>query len=219
MGRLFDDQLAILNNELIEFGVLIEKAIEYTVLALQNGDIELALKITNESVVISQKEKEIEQICLKLLLNYQPVAKDLRYISSALKMITDMERIGHQCADISNIVIELYAQPQPVEIKYIPRMAEATRNMVTQSIDAFIKQDVDTAVGVIEKDDIVDDLFKDVKRKLIDFLKTDVEHNEQTIDLLMIAKYLERIGDHTVNIAEWVIFSITGKHTDMEESK
>ncbi len=216
MGRLFDDQLAILNNELIEFGVLIEKAIEDTVLALQKGDIELALKITNDSVAITQKEKEIEQICLKLLLNYQPVAKDLRYISSALKMITDMERIGHQCADIANIVIELYADPHPLEIKYIPRMAEATMNMVTQSIDAFIKQDVETAIGVIAKDDIVDDLFKDVKRKLIDFLKKDLDHNEQTIDLLMIAKYLERIGDHTVNIAEWVIFSITGKHTDSE---
>ncbi len=216
MGRLFDDQLALLNNELIEFGAMIEKAIEYTVLALQNGDIELALRITNESTLITHKEKEIEQICLKLLLNYQPVAKDLRYISSALKMITDMERIGHQCADISNIVIELYADPHPLEIKYIPRMAEATMNMVTQSIDAFVKQDVEIAVGVIAKDDIVDDLFKDVKRKLIDFLKQDLEHNEQTIDLLMIAKYLERIGDHTVNIAEWVIFSITGKHTDSE---
>ncbi len=216
MGRLFDDQLALLNNELIEFGAMIEKAIEYTVLALQNGDIELALRIANESTIITHKEKEIEQICLKLLLNYQPVAKDLRYISSALKMITDMERIGHQCADISNIVIELYADPHPLEIKYIPRMAEATMNMVTQSIDAFVKQDVEIAVGVIAKDDIVDNLFKDVKRKLIDFLKQDLEHNEQTIDLLMIAKYLERIGDHTVNIAEWVIFSITGKHTDSE---
>ncbi len=216
MGRLFDDQLALLNTELIEFGVLIEKAIQYTVQALQTGDIELALRITNESTIITHKEKEIEQICLKLLLNYQPVAKDLRYISSALKMITDMERIGHQCADISNIVVELYAEPHPLEIKYIPRMAEATMKMVTQSIDAFVKQDVEIAQAVIANDDIVDDLFKEVKRKLIDFLKQDTEHNEQTIDILMIAKYLERIGDHTVNIAEWVVFSITGKHTDSE---
>ncbi len=216
MGRLFDDQLALLNTELIEFGVLIEKAIEDTVVALQTGDIELALKITNDSVVITHKEKEIEQICLKLLLNYQPVAKDLRYISSALKMITDMERIGHQCADISNIVVELYAVPHTLEIKIIPQMAEATMKMVSQSIDAFVKQDVEIAQGVIDNDDVVDDLFAEVKRKLIDFLKSDSEHNEQTIDILMIAKYLERIGDHTVNIAEWVVFSITGKHTDSE---
>ncbi len=216
MGRLFDDQLALLNTELIEFGVLIEKAIQYTVQALQTGDIDLALRIANESTIITHKEKEIEQICLKLLLNYQPVAKDLRYISSALKMITDMERIGHQCADISNIVVELYAEPHPLEIKIIPQMAEATMKMVSQSIDAFVKQDVEIAQAVIDNDDIVDDLFSEVKRKLIDFLKKDTEHNEQTIDILMIAKYLERIGDHTVNIAEWVVFSITGKHTDSE---
>ncbi len=216
MGRLFDDQLEILNNELIEFGTLIEKAIEDTAKALVEGDLDLAKKVTTDSKVITHKEKEIEQICLKLLLNYQPVAKDLRYISSALKMITDMERIGHQCADISNIIIALYKQPHRVEIKYIPRMAEATMKMVTQSIDAFVKQDVEIAQGVIENDDTVDHLFNEVKRKLIDFLKSDSEYNEQTIDLLMIAKYLERIGDHTVNIAEWVVFSITGKHTDSE---
>ncbi len=216
MGRLFDDQLEILNNELILFGALIERAIEETAKALVDGDIELALKVTNDSVAISHKEKEIEQICLKLLLNYQPVAKDLRYISSALKMITDMERIGHQCADISKIIVQLYAKPQTIEIKYIPRMAEATMKMVTQSIDAFVKQDVEIAKAVIANDDKVDDLFKEVKRKLIDFLKEDTENNEQTIDILMIGKYLERIGDHTVNIAEWVVFSITGKHTEEE---
>ncbi len=214
MGRLFDDQLEILNNELILFGTLIEKAIEETAKALVDGDIELALKVTNDSIAITQKEKEIEQICLKLLLNYQPVAKDLRYISSALKMITDMERIGHQCADISKIIVQLYAKPHTIEIKYIPRMAEATMKMVTQSIDAFVKHDVEIAKKVIANDDKVDDLFKEVKRKLIDFLKEDTENNEQTIDILMIAKYLERIGDHTVNIAEWVVFSITGKHTE-----
>lgn len=217
MGKLFDDQLEHLNNELIEFGSLIEKSIENTVKALIEENANLAKDVVSESVEIANKEKSVEDFCLKLLLNYQPVAKDLRYISSALKMITDMERIGHQCADICKIILELYKVEGEIDITYIPLMAERTMKMVNKCVDAFVKQDLELAQSVIEYDDKVDDLFKQVKTKLIEHIKNDSGNNELTIDLLMIAKYLERIGDHTVNIAEWIVFSITGKHTDMQE--
>lgn len=217
MGKLFDEQLALLNTELIEFGSLIEKAIENTVKALVEENSGLAKEVIKEGAEIANKEKEVEDFCLKLLLNYQPVAKDLRYISSALKMITDMERIGHQCADICKIILELYKVEGEVDITYIPLMAESTMKMVNSCVDAFVKQDLDMAQGVIESDDTVDDLFSKVKVKLIEHIKSDSSNNELTIDLLMIAKYLERIGDHTVNIAEWIVFSITGKHTDVLE--
>ncbi len=212
MNKLFDDKLMDLNNNLVELGSQIEKAIDFTVKALVDKDVELAKSVVKSSVEILEKEKEIESACLKLLLHHQPVARDLRLISSVLKMITDMERIGHQCADISNIIIEMDREKGMIDFVYIPKMAEATKGMVTDAIDAFVKKDIDIAKSVIVADDNVDHLFKKVKKKLIEKLITDDENNEQTIDILMIAKYLERIGDHTVNIAEWVIFSITGKH-------
>ncbi len=216
MNKLFDDKLLDLNNNLVELGSMIEKSIDLTVKSLMDKDLELAKNVVKSSYMVMEKEKEVESACLKLLLHHQPVARDFRLISSVLKMITDMERISHQCADISRIILSMEDEMVAREFVYIPKMAELTKKMVTTSIDAFVKKDVEIALEVIKIDDEVDELFKKIKKKLIEKLKHEDDHNEQTVDILMIAKYLERIGDHTVNIAEWVIFSITGEHIVVE---
>lgn len=212
MRNQFDEQLSLLNNMLIEMGALIEKAITLAVQAIKEQDAELAKKAIAFDQEVDQKEKDIESLCLKLLLQQQPVAKDLRLISAALKMITDMERIGDQAADISEITKMLSGTPYVRNLDHIPQMATATVKMVTESIDAFVKKDLQLAQAVIDYDDVVDDLFDTIKFDLIELIKEDNSKGEQAIDLLMIAKYFERIGDHAVNIAEWVVFSITGKH-------
>lgn len=212
MRNQFDEQLSLLNNMLIEMGALIEKAITLAVQAIKEQDAELAKKAIAFDQEVDQKEKDIESLCLKLLLQQQPVAKDLRLISAALKMITDMERIGDQAADISEITKMLSGTPYVRNLDHIPQMASATVKMVTESIDAFVKKDLQLAQAVIDYDDVVDDLFDTIKFDLIELIKEDNSKGEQAIDLLMIAKYFERIGDHAVNIAEWVVFSITGKH-------
>jgi len=209
--RRFDKQLAELNDRLLEMGALIEKTITLTSQALKEQDIELAKRVIVVEDEVDQKEKDIEALCLKLLLQQQPVAKDLRLISAALKMITDMERIGDQAADISEIVVMMNGAPYIKKLEYIPKMAEATVKMVAESIDAFVKKDLQLAQSVVEYDDIVDDLFDKVKFDLIDLIRSDSSNGEQAIDLLMIAKYFERIGDHACNIAEWVVYSITGR--------
>jgi len=209
--RRFDEQLAVLNNKLLEMGALIEKSIIMTSQALLEQDIELAKKVIEQEDDIDQVEKDIESLCLKLLLQQQPVAGDLRFISSALKMIADMERIGDQAADISEIVVMMNRAPYVQELIHIPQMAEATVKMVTKSIDAYVKKDLELAQSVIEYDDVVDNLFDKVRADLIELIRSDNPNSEQVIDLLMIAKYFERIGDHATNIAEWVVFSITGK--------
>lgn len=212
MRSIFDQQLEMLNASLIEMGALIEAAIASAIDAMKKQDVALAKEVIASDVDIDQKEKEIERLCLKLLLHQQPVAKDLRLISSALKMITDMERIGDQASDIAEISIYLSEQPYIKELEHIPQMAEATQKMVTESIDAFVKRDLALANEVIAHDDIVDGLFNTVKFDLIDLIAGDSGKGSQAIDLVMIAKYLERIGDHATNIAEWVVFSITGMH-------
>jgi len=209
--RRFDEQLAELNDRLLEMGALVEKAITLSSQALIEQDIELAKKVIETEVDVDQKEKDIEALCLKLLLQQQPVAKDLRQISAALKMITDMERIGDQAADISEIVIMMNGAPYIKKLEHIPQMATATVKMVTDSIDAFVKKDLHLARSVVEYDDVVDDLFDRVKFDLIELIRADSSNGEQAIDLLMIAKYFERIGDHACNIAEWVVYSITGQ--------
>ena len=161
---------------------------------------------------IDQKEKDIEALCLKLILQQQPVARDLRTVSAALKMITDMERIGDQAADISEIALLLADTPYIKKLEHISLMAEETAKMVTEAVDAYVRGDLDKARTVIENDDIVDDYFDAVKEDLIGMISQDVRNGSQALDLLMIAKYFERIGDHAVNIAEWVEFSITGVH-------
>ena len=212
MRNRFDRQLVQLNNELIEMGGMIEKAISDTVKALVNQDIELASNVIEYDEEIDHQEREIEQLCLKLLLQQQPVAKDLRLISAALKMITDMERIGDHATDISEITIELSKESYIKKLDHIQQMAKETMVMLVQSVEAFVNKDMDKARAVI--DDVVDDLFNKVKAELIAMIHEDVNAGEQASDLLMAAKYFERIGDHATNISEWVIFSITGQHPD-----
>jgi phosphate transport system protein len=156
------------------------------------------------------EKKDIESLCLKLLLSQQPVARDLRLISAALKMVSDLERIGDQCADISEIVLTLPAGSDTNHLNLIPRMANATKKMVSESVDAFVNRDIHLAHSVCDYDDVVDNLFNEIRRDLISKIRENVEDGECIIDLLMIAKYFERIGDHSVNVAKWVIFSITG---------
>ena len=211
MRSRFDEQLAIINRELIEMGALCEEAIALAAKALTDKDKTMAAKVAAMDAEIDQKERNIESMCLKLLLQQQPVARDLRQISAALKMITDMERIGDQAEDISEIVITLdgrYAENSAL----LKGMAESTIQMVTESVDAYVKRDTALAQQVIKMDDIVDDYFDQVKAELISKIAGEPADGEYALDLLMIAKYLERIGDHAVNIAEWVIFSVTGKH-------
>ena len=209
MRSRFDEQLDLLNKEMITMGALCENAIAMSAKAVAEGDLALTESIPALAEQIGQKEREIESLCLKLLLQQQPVAKDLRIISSALKMVTDMERIRHQSADIAEIVrmANLKVGGDTEEVR---NMALAVIKMVSESIDAFVKKDDDMAQAVIAYDDVVDDCFDRVKNLLIDRFSQPEADGEQTIDLLMVAKYFERIGDHAVNIAKWVVFSITG---------
>ena len=216
MRSRFDEQLSQLHNNLIEMGAMIEGAIAQATKALVEQDIALAGAVMQSDDLSDDKEKEIESQCLKLLLSQQPVARDLRKISTALKMITDMERIGDQAADISELCVYLAEQPYIKRLEHIPQMAEATIRMVTESIDAYVKNDLALAQAVIAHDDVVDDLYVTIKADLIALVHQDVHNGEQAFDLLQIAKYYERIGDHAVNIAEWVIFSITGQHKDKQ---
>ena len=211
MRSRFDEQLALLNRELIEMGSLCEEVIALASRALTEGERELAAKVAPLDEEIDQKERAIESLCLKLLLQQQPVARDLRQISAALKMITDMERIGDQADDISEIIIYLGGRAAEHD-DLLRSMARATIKMVTESVDAYVKHDTILAEKVIADDDTVDDYFEQVKRALIGKIAANLDDGEYALDLLMIAKYFERIGDHAVNIAEWVIFSITGVH-------
>lgn len=210
MRNRFDNQLAEMNDELISMGALCENAIASAVKALLEGDIKLAAAAIRIDQEIDRKEREIESMCLKLLLQQQPVASDLRLISSVLKMITDIERIGDQASDIAEIVT--YLSGACGHNTHIDRMAQATIKMVTDSLDAFVRRDLTLAWSVIEYDDVVDRLFDECKSDLIAEIAQNPEDGERVLDVLMIAKYLERIGDHATNIAEWVEFSITGSH-------
>ena len=216
MRSRFDEQLARLNQELIEMGALCEEAISLAAAALAEGDGREA-GVAALDREIDQKERDIETLCLKLLLQKQPVARDLRQISAALKMITDMERIGDQAEDIAEIITFLGGRTADEHTR-ITRMAKATTQMVTDSIDAFVRQDVSIAERVIRSDDIVDDCFVEVKNSLISMIAANPQEGEFALDLLMIAKYFERIGDHATNIAEWVVFSVTGVHKTEEET-
>ena len=210
----FDEQLERLNVMLIDMGALCEEAITYAVKALETGKDEMRKKTFSADELIDDREREIESVCLKLLLQQQPVAKDLRLISAALKMISDMERIGDQAYDIAEITKFIKEDRSSFNHDHISVMADTAIQMVTESVDSFVKRDKDLANKVILKDDIVDELFDKVKDDLITAVTEDKDCAEYFIDILMIAKYLERISDHAVNIAEWVIFSITGEHVN-----
>lgn len=214
MRNRFDEQLMQLNRELIEMGALCEEAISVASESLLNNDRQLAAKVGPLDSEIDRKERTIESLCLKLLLQQQPVAKDLRQISAALKMITDMERIGDQAEDIAEIICSIDVYPAN-NSDLLQEMADATIKMVTESVDAFVKNDIIIAKKVIKDDDIVDSYFDQIKQKLIASIANDPTNGEYAIDILIIAKYFERIGDHAVNIAEWVIFSVTGEHKEV----
>ena len=207
----FDEQLELLNRELIEMGALCEQAISMAARALMSGDTKLAAQITPLDGEIDQMERDVESRCLKLLLQQQPVAKDLRQVSAALKMVTDMERIGDQASDIAEIIGFLKGRGGE-DCAFIGQMGEATIRMVSGSIDAFVRRDTKLADEVIAHDDIVDAYFLKVKTALIQYIAASPDDGEYALDLLMIAKYFERIGDHAVNIAEWVLFAVTGVH-------
>ena len=210
MRNRFDEQLEQLNVELIKTGALCEDAISTTAKALIDNDRELARRVKPIEREIDQKERDIESLCMKLLLRQQPVARDLRQISSALKMISDLERIGDQASDIAEILP--YLQGSVSESKlHIKEMAQATIKMVTDSIESFVRRDLPLARSVVEYDNVVDELFNKVKTELIRLISEDSNNGEFCIDLLMVAKYFERIGDHAVNVAEWVQYSLTGR--------
>lgn len=216
MRSRLDAQLEQLHTALIEMGALIEYAISSAADALFGQDVAQAARSIAFDREVDQKEKDIESLCLRLLLQQQPVARDLRLISAALKMITDMERIGDQSADIAEIVSHLAGAPYITDLSALRRMAGAACGMVKRSVDAFVQRDLALAQAVVADDDIVDAQFCAVRRTLVELLRRDASCGEQALDLLMVAKYLERIGDHAVNIAEWVIYSITGVHKNEE---
>lgn len=208
----YDQELEKLHLNMIKMGGLIEEAIDKSIEALTERDKKLAVKIIENDKVIDDLDRSIETECLRLLLKQQPVARDLRAISTALKMITDMERIGDQAADIADVSLNFDERPFIKALVHIPLMAQISSSMVKDSINSFVKEDTGLALKVIERDDQVDNLFDQVKQDIITTLKESADQADQAVDFLQIAKYLERIGDHAVNIAGWVIFSITGEH-------
>ncbi len=214
MRNRFEKQLEQLSNELIEMGSMIEHAIQSAVTALIKEDMEQAKAAIEYDQEVDRQERDIEALCMKLLLQQQPVARDLRLISAALKMITDMERIGDQAADISEITLMLSKDAYAYDLSLLSQMAMETILMVTHSVEAFVQKDLELAKSVIAHDDVVDGLFDDIKGMLIEAIQQEGSNGEQAADFLMVAKYLERIGDHATNIAEWVIYSITGSHEE-----
>lgn len=209
MRNIFDKQLENLHIELIKMGSLCEEAISGSLKALNDNDKNIIKNISMLESDIDQKERDIEGLCMRLILQQQPVASDLRVVSAAMKMISDMERIGDQAEDIAEIIKYIQIDPLKKSI-HINEMGKAAAKMVTNSIDSFIKRDLTLAGKVIASDDVIDNLFIEIKKDLIEYIQKNPEAGEYCLDLLMVAKYFERIGDHAANIAEWVEFSITG---------
>ena len=215
MRDFFQEQLNQLNQELIRMGAACEEIIELASRSLTDYSADLAKSVSAVGAQIDESERTIETICMKLLLRQQPVARDLRVISAAMKMITDMERIGDQAEDIVEIVPHLITYPD-AKFPKIREMAKAAQSMVTEAVNAYVKQDLEMARKVMAHDDVVDNYFTRVKSGIIDIIAAEPAHGEFALDLLMIAKYFERIGDHCTNIAEWVEFSVTGIHKDCQ---
>ncbi len=208
MRTKFDEQLFQLNQEMMHMGTMIEQAIQKAIEALVKQDVEIAKQILNGDEEVDREQKRIENICFNLLMQQQPVAKDLRVISAAMKMVTDMERIGDHAADIAEVTMMMANHPYIEKLELINQMASETTMMLIQSIEAYVEKDMEKAQAVIKHDDVVDELFDKVKQKLIQMIHKNPEDGEQATDLLLVAKYFERIGDHATNIAEWVIFSL-----------
>ncbi|MDO4943371.1 MAG: phosphate signaling complex protein PhoU [Lachnospiraceae bacterium] len=204
----YEAQLEGLNQELVNMGSMIEKSIEYAVDAFVHQDVELAAKTMKNDARINREQKKIENTCFHLLLQQQPVASDLRFISAAHKMVTDMERIGDHAADICEITLTMAKYSYMVDLTFLKKMAAETIKMLIKSIESYTQQDKKKAEEVIGNDDVVDELFEKEKSKLIHQIQINPKCSEQAADMLMVAKYFERIGDHAVNIAEWVLFAL-----------
>ena len=215
MRDYYNRQLSELEQLMSEMGQMIEAAIEEAMTALLQKDQEKARQIIQNDENVDHQQKKIEDLCMQLLLSQQPVATDLRQISSAIKMVTDMERIGDHAADISEITLQLAQSGYPHDLSEVKKMAQETTHMLKDSLDAYIEKDAQKAVKVIHQDDVVDEYFSNIKKEIIRQINESSEGGEQEADLLMIIKYLERIGDHATNIAEWVLFYITGEHPEI----
>ncbi len=211
MRSKFDEQLHLLNQEMMQMGSMIEDSIQKAINALIDQNVELAKRIMDNDTQIDHEQKKIENLCFNLLMQQQPVAKDLRVISAAMKMVTDMERIGDHAADISEMTILMSKTKYIPNLEHINRMASETVQMLIRSIEAYVEKDMKKAVEVIASDDIVDDLFDKNKAELIEQIQREPQSAESAADMLMVAKYFERIGDHATNIAEWVIFALDDK--------
>ncbi len=210
MRNKFEEQLKQLNKEMTSMGSMIEDAIQKSILALFAQDVETAKTIVEVQDEIVEQQKKIENICFQLLIQQQPVASDLRTVTAAMKMVTDMSRIGDNAGDIAELTIVMAEKPYVMKVEKIRKMAAETILMLIHALEAYVEKDIDKAKEVMDHDDIVDNLFNEVKAELVETMKTNPDHEEQAADLLMVNKYLERIGDHAVNIAEWVIFAING---------
>ena len=217
MRDYYNKQLSELEKMMCDMGQMIETAIEDAMTALLEKDQEKAKEIIQNDEKVDHQQKKIEDLCMQLLLSQQPVATDLRQISSAIKMVTDMERIGDHAADISEITLQLTQSGSPHDLTEVKKMAKETTDMLKDSLDAYIEKNAQKAVKVIHQDDVVDDYFSRIKKEIIRQINESSEGGEQEADLLMIIKYLERIGDHATNIAEWVLFYITGEHPDVSQ--
>ena len=211
MRSKFDEQLHLLNQEMMQMGSMIEDSIQKAINALIDQNVELAKKIMDNDTQIDHEQKKIENLCFNLLMQQQPVAKDLRVTSAAMKMVTDMERIGDHAADISEMTILMSKTKYIPNLEHINRMASETVQMLIRSIEAYVEKDMEKAVDVIASDDVVDDLFDKNKAELIEQIQREPQSAESAADMLMVAKYFERIGDHATNIAEWVIFALDDK--------
>ena len=217
MRAKFDEQLNMLNQEMMHIGTMIEHSIQKAIEALVDQDVELAKPIMDSDVEIDREQKKIENLCFNLLMQQQPVARDLRVISAAMKMVTDMERIGDHASDISEMTIMMAKKPYTLDMGHIHKMAGETVLMLIQSIEAYVEKDMKKAKEVIAHDDIVDDLFDRNKQDLIEMIHENPDCGEEAADMLMVAKYLERCGDHATNIAEWIIFSLDDKKQLLDE--
>ncbi|MDD6292176.1 MAG: phosphate signaling complex protein PhoU [Lachnospiraceae bacterium] len=211
MRSKFDEQLNMLNQEMMHMGSMIEDRIQKAIEALIDQNTGLAQEIMESDNEVDREQKIIENICFNLLMQQQPVARDLRVISAAMKMVTDMERIGDHAADISEITIMMAQTSYAQQLDDIKKMATETVFMLIRSVEAYVEKDMGKAKAVIGHDDIVDELFDKNKSEIIDMIHKDPSNGEQAADLLMVAKYFERIGDHATNIAEWVIFALDDK--------
>ena len=217
MREYYDAQLKDLNNQIIEMGSLVEKSVAYSAKSLVEADIEKINKVSNYESAINRKEKEIESLCVNLIMHNQPVAKDLRFISAVLKMVTDLERIGDHAEDIAEIARFVNSQEHQLDKKVFSEIAKTAVDMVNLGVDAFVKRDLDLAQKVAEMDNTVDRLFVEIRERLVAGLKSGEYESAPALDLFLATKYFERIGDHAVNIAEWVIYSLTGKLENLDD--